>query len=180
MPCILENIRKSSKRTSRTALHRHPSKRRPTSLSTIKHMQHGSLAHLDGNCQVENQSQNAERWNESQTGGWTYCIIPDIRGWIGRSHGKLDTSIWARRFVILPKMCYYGWKCRACCVWLSQVYYAPDKIGGCRVLFIWKYCRVHVEVNEGLEKALANIQEQLRQEKFRRKGEWERTRTGRS
>ena len=34
-----------------------------------------------------------QRWDESQTGRWTYRIIPDIRRWFERNHGELSHEL---------------------------------------------------------------------------------------
>ncbi|CAD7080110.1 unnamed protein product [Hermetia illucens] len=34
-----------------------------------------------------------QRWDESQTGRWTYRIIPDIRRWFERNHGELSYEL---------------------------------------------------------------------------------------
>ena len=34
-----------------------------------------------------------KRWNEAQTGRWTYRIIPHIRRWMERNHGELSYEL---------------------------------------------------------------------------------------
>ncbi|CAD7086205.1 unnamed protein product [Hermetia illucens] len=58
-----------------------------------------------------------KRWNEAQTGRWTYRIIPHIRRWMERNHRELSyeltqflsghslsLSIWTRRVTMVPKV----------------------------------------------------------------------------